>query len=102
MMRVSDFTITVAFEPGAFQVVQGVTFEDLELAFDEAVEKAGRGPGEGEVLGAKAHMFVVASVIRNHTWGGVLKTEDAQSALEVALKSLGIEPPPAAPPRPLN
>lgn len=81
IMRVSNFTISVAFESGAFQVAKGVTFEDLEYAFDERVEEAGRDPREGEVLGAKAHMLVVAGIIRNHTWGGILKTEDAQSRL---------------------
>ncbi len=102
MMRVSDFTIAVAFEPGAFQVVQGVTDDDLADAFDEAVEKARRSPNESPVLGAKAHMLVVSGIIRNHTWGNLLKVEDAQSALEVALKSLGIELPPAPPTRLLN
>ncbi|GBU19684.1 MULTISPECIES: hypothetical protein [unclassified Methylobacterium] len=103
MLRVSDFTIQ-SYPPRdqRFETVQGVTTEDLDDAFLEAIEAAGRDAGSAEIVAARVSLHGFANLIRNSTWGAVLKLDCAQACLESNLRQLGIEPPPAPAARPLN
>ncbi len=101
-MRVSDFTIAAYRPRGTFQTIQGVTPDDLDAAFVEAIEAAGHDPEDAPIRAARIRMHEFATIVRNSTWGAVLKLDCATACLSSSLKQLGIEPPPAPAARPLN